>query len=69
MACFHPLSLNYVFLPNLYKAIILVTDLVLLMVTVSDDFKPLSVDPTKPGKLRVADDEVNVQLPVVQVRE
>ena len=43
------------------------------MATVSDDFKPLSVDPTKPGKLRVADDEVNddevnVQLPVVQVR-
>ncbi|XP_064401266.1 ELL-associated factor 2-like isoform X2 [Halichondria panicea] len=36
------------------------------MATVSDDLKPLSVDPTKPGKLRVADDEVNVQLPVVQ---
>ncbi len=39
-----------------------------LMATVSDDLKPLSVDPTKPGKLRVADDEVNIQLPVVQVR-
>ncbi len=33
-----------------------------------DDFKPLSVDLTKPGKLRVAEDEVNVQLPVGQVR-
>lgn len=32
-----------------------------------DDFKPLSVDPTKPGKLKVADDEVTVQLPLGQV--
>ena len=35
--------------------------------THKDDFKPLSVDQTKPGKLRVADDEVNVLLPLVQV--
>ena len=38
------------------------------MATVSDDLKPLSVDPTKSGKLGVVGDEVNVQLPVVQVR-
>ena len=30
-----------------------------------DDFKPQSVDSTKPGQLRVTDDEVNVSLPVV----
>ena len=30
-----------------------------------DDFKPQSVDSTKPGQLKVTDDEVNVSLPVV----
>ena len=30
-----------------------------------DDFKPQSVDSTKPGHLKVTDDEVNVSLPVV----
>ena len=35
--------------------------------THTDDYKPLSVDKTKPGKLRVADDEVNVLLLLVQV--
>lgn len=35
-----------------------------------DDFKPLSVDHSKPGKLRVGEgDEVNMSLPVVQVCE
>ena len=35
---------------------------------ISDDFKPLSVDHSKPGKLRVGEgDEVNMSLPVVQV--
>ena len=29
-----------------------------------DDFKPQSVDSTKPGQLKVTDDEVNVSLPV-----
>ncbi len=57
---------NY-FEPN-FDVELLATYIVLFMPTVLDDFKPLSVDPTKPGKLRVADDEVNVQLPVVQVR-
>ena len=34
----------------------------------SDDFKPLSVDHSKPGRLKVGEgDEVNVSLPVVQV--
>ena len=34
----------------------------------SDDFKPLSVDHAKPGRLKVGEgDEVNVSLPVVQV--
>ena len=34
----------------------------------ADDFKPLSVDHSKPGKLRVGEgDEVNMSLPVVQV--
>ena len=33
----------------------------------SDDFKPLSVDHAKPGRLKVVGDEVNVSLPVVQV--
>ena len=33
-----------------------------------DDFKPLSVDNSKPGKLKVGPgDEVNMSLPVVQV--
>ena len=30
----------------------------------ADDFKPQSVDSTKPGQLKVTDDEVNVSLPV-----
>ena len=30
----------------------------------ADDFKPQSVDSTKPGHLKVTDDEVNVSLPV-----
>ena len=35
----------------------------------ADDFKPQSVDSTKPGHLQVTDDEVDVSLPVVgQVR-
>ena len=29
-----------------------------------DDFKPQSVDSTKPGQLKVTDDEVNVSLPI-----
>ena len=34
----------------------------------ADDFKPLSVDHSKPGNLRVGEgDEVNMSLPVVQV--
>lgn len=36
--------------------------------SLADDFKPLSVDNSKPGKLRVGEgDEVNMSLPVVQV--
>ncbi len=61
VACLHPLSLNImsntcIFLAKFIQHVNhLVTDIsiVLLMATVSDDLKPLSVDPTKPGKLRV----------------
>ena len=32
-----------------------------------DDFKPKSIDPTQPGRLKVKEDEVSVFMPVMQV--
>lgn len=46
----------------------LLLELVYVLLIFADDFKPLSVDNSKPGKLRVGEgDEVNMSLPVVQV--
>ena len=36
-------------------------------ISIPDDFKPLSIDPNRPGRLKVSEDEVNVSLPVGQV--